>query len=122
MPERRRIEAVEDLRFDFLLVKDGVDWAGRRAPLPAGVEPTLEPLIDLLVLPITLAGPPRFGDLLVQDAKQPGPDAGPPLEARRRLNKGRERRLGDVLRLLRSEAGAAARRAEAWEGYRRDGR
>ena len=114
LPERRRIKAVEDLSFDCLLVKDRIDRPGRRAPLPAGVEPTLESLIDLLVLPVTLAGSPRFGDLLVQDAKQPGPDAGPSFEAWRRLNKGRERRLCDVLGLLRRRGLHRGLRGRIW--------
>ena len=70
----------------------------------AGVEATLEGLVDRIHLPVALARPARLGDLLVEDAEEPRPDAGPPLEPRRRLDKRRERGLRDVLRLLRIEA------------------
>ncbi len=53
----------------------------------------------------------RLGDLLVQDAEEPRPHAGPLPEAGRHLDTGRERDLRDVLCLLGIEA-RTARRAE----------
>ena len=84
-----------------------VDRLGWRAPVTAGVEPTLKGLVDLIHLPVALAHAARLGDLLVQDAEEPRPDAGPPLEAGRDLDKGRERGLRNVLRLLGIEARTA---------------
>ena len=79
--------------------------------MTAGIEPTFKGLVDLLHLPSALARAARLGDLLVEDAEEPRPDAGPPLEPGRDLDKGRERGLRDVLRLLGIKA-RTARRAE----------
>ena len=104
LPERCRIEAGEDLSFDLLMMQVRVDRLGWRAPVTAGVEPTLKGLVDLIHLPVPLARQARLGDLLVQDAEEPRPDTGPSLKMRCGLDEGRERGLRDVLCLLGIEA------------------
>ena len=111
LPEGCRIKAEEDLGFDLFMMQVRIHRSRWRAPGPAGIKPTLEGFIDLIQLPVTLARPACLGDLLVEDAEEPRPDAGPPLETRCRLDKSRERGLRDVLGLLGIEA-RPARRAE----------
>ena len=65
------VEAGQDLSFDLLMMQVRVDRLGWRAPVTAGVEPTLKGLVDLLDLPVPGARPARRGDLLVQDAEEP---------------------------------------------------
>ena len=116
LPDRCRLKAGEDLSFDLLMTQVRVDRLGWRAPVTAGGEPTLKGLIDRIQLPVPLA---RRGDPLIEDAEEPRPDAGPSLKTRRGLDKGRERGLRDVLRLLGIGA-RTARRAEVgilrWRG------
>ncbi len=111
LPGRCGIKAGEDLGFDLLVMQGRVDRLRWRAPATAGVEPTLKGLVDFIHLPIALPRPARLGDLLVQDAEEPRPHTGPPLEAGRCLDKRRERGLRDVICLLGIEA-RTARRAE----------
>ena len=86
LPEECRIKAGEDRSFDLLVVQVRVDRLGWRAPVTTDITPTLKGLVDRLHLPIALARAARLGDLLVQDAEEPRPYAGPSLEAGRYLD------------------------------------
>jgi hypothetical protein len=107
LSERRRVEACEDLAPDLLILQVDVHRQGWRAPLACGVEAALEDLVNVIHLSVPIARAPRLGDLVVEDAEEPRPDAGPSLKTRRGLDKSRERGLRDVLRLLGIEARTA---------------
>ena len=76
-------------------------------PAPGVIKPLLEDFLDVVHLVVSPQIPPRCGNLLVQDAEQPGPDMGSALESGRRLDEGDEGLLRDVLGQLRGEAGTA---------------
>ena len=72
---RRPVEAGENLPLHLLMMKGDIHRQRWRAPAACRIEPALERLIDLIHLPVSLTGPACLGDLVVQDAEQPGSHA-----------------------------------------------
>ena len=69
-------ETFLDERLDFRPVKLHINRLGRTHPAPLRIETLLDHIVDIICLMFSPQVAASLGDLLIEDAKQPGADMG----------------------------------------------